>query len=340
MSTNPFLSPHPTGLSTNSSRYAPPPGPPPPPTATRPITSTNNNVNEVSDRTHGADPLQSPQRTGGSYAPPPGPPPRHPTLAGTTPSSTFARPSSRSPPTQPAQPAAAVTPNLSVTTPEPSNPPAIINNTTTSAADTAMNDDPDGPSEPPPPYSLAPNAWQGEETVQYGPRHPFQPAPAPLRPVPSQSTRPQQQQQQTGGYSPSPSTPSSGAGFNRPPGAPPRHPSTLLSPTGPSGGSRRAASFSGPHNNNNNNPDPSMSTPGGYAPPQQQPQQDPSLSRRRSDDGSRRQARTNEGQSIPDDGKPTRKPVPGHPYMHQGQVLVYPPRFTCHKCSFNFLTYA
>lgn len=36
--------------------------------------------------------------------------------------------------------------------------------------------------------------------------------------------------------------------------------------------------------------------------------------------------------SIPDDGKPTRTPVPGHPLLNNGRTLVYPAGYECDKC--------
>lgn len=36
--------------------------------------------------------------------------------------------------------------------------------------------------------------------------------------------------------------------------------------------------------------------------------------------------------SIPDDGKPTRTPVPGHPLLNNGRTLVYPADYECCKC--------
>ncbi|KAF9517122.1 hypothetical protein BS47DRAFT_570625 [Hydnum rufescens UP504] len=35
---------------------------------------------------------------------------------------------------------------------------------------------------------------------------------------------------------------------------------------------------------------------------------------------------------IPDDGKPTSMPVPGHPLLNNGRVLIYPPNYMCSKC--------
>ena len=36
--------------------------------------------------------------------------------------------------------------------------------------------------------------------------------------------------------------------------------------------------------------------------------------------------------SIPDDGRPTRTPVPGHPLLNNGKTLVYPAGYECNKC--------
>jgi hypothetical protein len=40
---------------------------------------------------------------------------------------------------------------------------------------------------------------------------------------------------------------------------------------------------------------------------------------------------------IPDDGKPTRTPVPGHPLLKDNQVLVYPAGHNCEKCELSHL---
>lgn len=40
--------------------------------------------------------------------------------------------------------------------------------------------------------------------------------------------------------------------------------------------------------------------------------------------------------SIPDDGRPTRTPVPGRPLLNNGKTLVYPAGYECHKCMANF----
>jgi len=36
--------------------------------------------------------------------------------------------------------------------------------------------------------------------------------------------------------------------------------------------------------------------------------------------------------STPDDGRPTRTPVPGHPLLNNGKTLVYPAGYECEKC--------
>ncbi|KAJ7128768.1 hypothetical protein C8R43DRAFT_691876 [Mycena crocata] len=36
---------------------------------------------------------------------------------------------------------------------------------------------------------------------------------------------------------------------------------------------------------------------------------------------------------IPDDGRPTRTPMPGHPLLRDGKMLVYPPHHECSKCN-------
>lgn len=36
--------------------------------------------------------------------------------------------------------------------------------------------------------------------------------------------------------------------------------------------------------------------------------------------------------SVPDDGRPTRSPVSGHPLLNNGKTLVYPAGYECTKC--------
>lgn len=37
--------------------------------------------------------------------------------------------------------------------------------------------------------------------------------------------------------------------------------------------------------------------------------------------------------SVPDDGRPTATPIPGHPFLNNGRVLVYPPGYECRRCA-------
>ena len=41
--------------------------------------------------------------------------------------------------------------------------------------------------------------------------------------------------------------------------------------------------------------------------------------------------------TSPDDGRPTTTPVPGHPLLRKGKLLVYPPGHECGKCAFASL---
>ncbi|PCH44579.1 hypothetical protein WOLCODRAFT_165249 [Wolfiporia cocos MD-104 SS10] len=47
---------------------------------------------------------------------------------------------------------------------------------------------------------------------------------------------------------------------------------------------------------------------------------------------SSRQSGSGSGGDVPDDGRPTTVPTPGHPLMRHGRVLVYPAGYTCSKC--------
>ncbi|KAF8308305.1 hypothetical protein DL93DRAFT_2100751 [Clavulina sp. PMI_390] len=330
---NPFVSPQPTGSSTLSSsarQYAPPPGPPPSHLIVGPGQPSASPRSPARGSAH-SDPLVSPQSTGVSHAPPPGPPPtrNEPTSAAISSSLSSPPPSSAAPSIAPIPSRREISSvpsdrNLS----EPSNSssaPAVQ----VTAAELEM------PSEPPPPYSLAPDSWAGEETVQYGPRRPFQPAPPPLRPIPPNASNPSLDSQMSGlSLSPNPT----GSGH----APPPRHPSTMLSPSPSSSSSyRRTASFSGPPG----------AVPGAYpqsGPPPQNSQgptrypsnPGPAPSRRRSSDGLQRantsasaaSQQVDPAAQVPDDGKPTKRPVAGHPLLFHGKVLVYPPRYTCGKC--------
>lgn len=63
---------------------------------------------------------------------------------------------------------------------------------------------------------------------------------------------------------------------------------------------------------------PQVST--GFAPPSEERQ-----------DGGRR----NPSNGVPDDGRPTDRPVPGHPLLRHGKVLMYPNGYECQKCGYQ-----
>lgn len=67
--------------------------------------------------------------------------------------------------------------------------------------------------------------------------------------------------------------------------------------------------------------------PGSYAPPPGQP---PARRPTRSADSS-----PTSGPSVPNDGKPTTTPVPGHPLLNRNRVLVYPKGYQCQKCKLS-----
>ncbi|KAF9458887.1 hypothetical protein BDZ94DRAFT_63802 [Collybia nuda] len=86
----------------------------------------------------------------------------------------------------------------------PPGPPSMAARTTRNGS---AAEDPTGlMDEAPPAYTPGPDVYQGEETIEYGPRRPFQSAPPPPGRAPQQPL-PQQQQQRTGAHNQAP-TPS------------------------------------------------------------------------------------------------------------------------------------
>ncbi|KAJ6540512.1 hypothetical protein B0H19DRAFT_331819 [Mycena capillaripes] len=218
--------------------------------------------------------------------------------------------------------------------------------------------------EAPPAYTTRPDVYQGESTIEYGPSRPFQPAPPPLQRTPpaqngSNSGWIPQQRTPT---SPAPSlwqqltgqiTGSSTAQAQFPPASwsaypgggsqryappqqpPPPQPTTHISDfardfyattTVPPGafsdvsgvratGSGDAARYPPP-------PTAPPSTQTQYQPPPGAP---PPAARTPSPNGG--------GGGLPDDGSPTTTPVPGHPLLHNGNMLVYPPHYECSRCN-------
>ncbi|KAJ4479356.1 hypothetical protein J3R30DRAFT_3289137 [Lentinula aciculospora] len=215
----------------------------------------------------------------------------------------------------------------------------------------------------PPAYTIAPDSSHGEQTVEYGPRRPFQNAPPPVRPSPpqhpisAQSTgwsavqshvmhppppppsQPQSLWQQITGhladqltglstdspynrygtypnthhtgssYSPSPPSQSSwipqqAPNIVEPPPLPPRRDVSQVSPTSEFAQEFYAAGAGSPpdHEQTSRYPPPSGPLPSGSP------------------------------RSSLDEGRPTKTPVPGHPLLNHGKLLVYPPGFECDKC--------
>jgi len=223
----------------------------------------------------------------------------------------------------------------------------------------------------PPAYTATPDYSQGESTVEYGPSRPFQPAPPrgggsgrPLgtyqaprasiwhRPQPSGwqsswSGYPGQLQRNlttVGDRAPPPRHPSqsssqeffpnfstSHSNLHSTPSAAPLPPSpqtaaatsdfardfyaSASNDTGLLGGApyqyEAPASAVGPTN--------SAESPRPATPP-------------RLDGGPSNNLGTPNSASQSDDGRPTTTPVPGHPLMHNGRVLVYPAGHECSKC--------
>ncbi|KAK7472314.1 hypothetical protein VKT23_000434 [Stygiomarasmius scandens] len=191
-------------------------------------------------------------------------------------------------------------------------PPRDTNNNTNSApsVDETLNE------ELPPAYTPGPDIYQGEQTVQYGPARPFQqpPAPAPQHPPPPQ--HPYLTPHPTGIH-PQPTGHTPGAGWSTIQSHVHSQPQSLwrqitdaltdrldnLSVAGPSSNSNYGYGYG--YNGNSHPPQPyAAGPPPSSSPPPQ----------------------------IPDDGRPTNKPVPGHPLLYDGKLLVYPTGFYCEKC--------
>ncbi|KAJ7486868.1 hypothetical protein FB451DRAFT_1168248 [Mycena latifolia] len=247
-------------------------------------------------------PVATPNSTGSTYAPPPNPPPTQRYAPPTTP-----RPPDRDP-------------------------------------------DPMGLSEDvPPAYTSGPDFRQGESTIEYGPARPFQPAPPPLLqqqnsgfapppPPQQQQAAPSLWQQLTGASSSS----GSGGWAQAYPGRqqyapPPQHPQ-MQAPQPPQPPTTHISEFARDFYATTSVPPGGFSdvsgarggapSPAGYPPPppppSQSPYQPPPGAPPRSPGG---------GAGVPDDGRPTSTPIPGHPLLRGGSMLVYPPHYECSKCN-------
>ncbi|KAF7300781.1 hypothetical protein MKEN_01303300 [Mycena kentingensis (nom. inval.)] len=181
----------------------------------------------------------------------------------------------------------------------------------------------------PPAYTYGPDGLQGERTLELGPSRPFQQAPpvgwlpqphgqhayAPPPGPPMQGGRGGVWQQLahavTGGAGGYPGQ--AQAPYTPPPNPPP--PSAFRMPHPPAQSEFARDFYATPPS-----AFPSSST--AYAPP-------PGAPPRPSD---AQYASPPAPASIVDDGKPTTTPVPGHPLLRNGQLLVYPAGVVCSKC--------
>ncbi|KAF8512344.1 hypothetical protein JB92DRAFT_2929033 [Gautieria morchelliformis] len=194
------------------------------------------------------------------------------------------------------------------------------------------------PEDAPPAYTPTADPFQGEAAVEFGPHRPFQPAPLPL-PVPVPTPVPTVIPSETPSVVVNAiSVPTqSHIRLNHPP--PPQHPSTarrdtnldnshsLPPPRRPSPSHSRTGSQTGTYLPPLDSPPHSRAQ--SYSPPPGQPPP------RRPDPSARRVSvpGTGVGTSMgPDDGRPTTTPVPGHPLLKGGKLLVYPQGFECSKC--------
>jgi hypothetical protein len=215
--------------------------------------------------------------------------------------------------------------------------------------------------EAPPAYTPAADVYQGESTLEVGPRRPFQQVPAQRRPPPAQ----QQQQQQhlappsewdqyqrhtrqgqwaqsnpslvshpsgsaSPGWGPPNSAPNSNADLPPPP---PRHPHSQNSIPNRAASEAPVSDFArdfyaaggGDVSESQSQSQSSSSNANRYAPPSGPP---PPQS---SNNGTNKKKAA--GEEISDDGRPTHVPTPGHPLLLNSKLLVYPVGFECHKCA-------
>ncbi|KAJ7611918.1 hypothetical protein DFH06DRAFT_1109709 [Mycena polygramma] len=231
-----------------------------------------------------------------------------------------------------------ITQNTPLYAPPPHPPPATAQYAPPSTPH--PDSDPTGlTEEAPPAYTTRPDVYQGESTVEFGPARPFQQqAPSLWQqltgqsagsstaqfPPASWSSYPggQQQQQQYASPPPPQQAPlpltTHVSEFARdfyattsvPPGA-------FYDVSG-----ARNASASG--------------SEAGYPPPALPPPQQ--TAQYQPPPGAPPAARTPSpshagGGGMPDDGRPTSTPIPGHPFLNNGHMLVYPPHHECSKCN-------
>jgi hypothetical protein len=208
----------------------------------------------------------------------------------------------------------------------------------------------DAPDDPPPAYSPGPDHYVGESTVEHGPYRPFRAAPPPVQHLAAHVDDAGEVAYVDARHGGSPGVWTPGGRPTLPP-PPPRHPSSpgrILSPTR----ARPLSDFAADFFAAGTGEPPSSSGAGSdslYAPPSGPPPERPMLGpshHRSASQGAQSSSSsyfpTNglPGSDTPDDGRPTRIPVPGHPLLNAGRILVYPAGHECHKCASHRLSLA
>ncbi|KAJ7215571.1 hypothetical protein GGX14DRAFT_608595 [Mycena pura] len=195
----------------------------------------------------------------------------------------------------------------------------------------------------PPAYTPAPDVYQGESTVERGPQRPFQPAPQQRAPAsgrltPASGPSPSVWRQLTGLASRLDSTYPGQTSYLPPPHPPPPPPPSLpprrYSPPPQPPPPPRMSDFARDFYATTHIPPFSAASatsstqhlpPAAPAPPSAQSQYvpPPGVPPLLSPDTA----------SIPDDGRPTTTPIPGHPLLRGGQMLAFPLHFECPMCN-------
>ncbi|KAH9851972.1 hypothetical protein C2E23DRAFT_828442 [Lenzites betulinus] len=195
----------------------------------------------------------------------------------------------------------------------------------------------------PPAYTPAPNVYEGEATLELGPRRPFQNATT----APLQTQRGWLSPQPTGGtWSGFPgSMHRESTNIYTRPAPPPLHPAQRgirpssapidLGTSQPlsdfardfyAAGAANDGALGGPSAQYQTDIPGAASSSSGpsYAPPPGEPPTRGTKNGPTSPTSPRNQ--------VPDDGRPTERPVPGHPLLRNGRILIYPNDYECHKC--------
>jgi hypothetical protein len=221
----------------------------------------------------------------------------------------------------------------------PSLPPQTFGSAPQPPSSTSMSDFPpdlmtdDLPESAPPAYSLTPDIGGGEIALEQDPPEPFQPEPEPLVQPPQPDPYPPPAPPSPFPESPlsrlsdpevlpSPTTPlQEQPRYAPPPGPPP-----------PPGSVRQQSRFAPP----SGAPPPGVPPPGPSPPGPPPPSNRPRAATASTVAGA--------GSTVPHsrNGYPTSRPMPGHPLLLNGRLLVYPETYLCPKCkpgfhSFHFI---